>query len=111
MSADACHFSAALTGFRLGPEHSVAPAEQSSFAELQAAQSACLGLGDSCGGVTLSKHDAYELRIGSVPTPSPTGGAAWVKLCSSGSCELEESAWYWGAHLRTVPHLDDVQDC
>mgnify|MGYP002046683136 CR=1 FL=1 len=43
--------------------------------------------------------------------PGVAGGAAWVKYCGDGRCALEEGAWYWGAHLRTVPHLEDAKSC
>ena len=102
-----CRFSAEISGFRVGTDR----ASATTFSTLDAAQHACLELGAECGGVTSSKHDTFEARKGSEPTPSPTGAGAWMKLCDGGTCELEDGVWYWGAHLRTVPHLADASSC
>jgi hypothetical protein len=116
MADEGCRYSAALTGFSLALDaskhvHASSLWPHRSFSVLAEAQAACL-TAPSCGGVTQRSGDAaFEASSGSVPTPSPTGGSSWVKLCGSSTCEVEQGAWYWGVHLRTVPGLESAEGC
>ena len=115
-----CRYSEPLHGYTLATpsstQTSFAPSEATRlhpFATLADAKIACLQM-PPCGGVSRrDESGAYEVHaVGrNVPMPSPTGGTAWVKLCESATCEVEDGVWYWGAHIRTVPHLDKVAAC
>ena len=98
----ACRFTAELRGYRLGSA-AVGTAPASPFSSYDAAAQACLELGLQCGGVVQARSQSYELSASAVLAPSPTGGAAWVKLCTDARCVTEDGVWYWGAHLVSLP--------
>ena len=116
-----CRFSAELTGYSLTSDalssnHAVNSRLSSAiwphkpFAALTDAEESCRAL-PTCGGITSTDGAHFEASFGGFPTPSPTGGSAWVKLCDSGHCELETGAWYWGTHIRTAPDVSTSDAC
>ena len=110
-----CRFTVQLTGFALeGGNGAPAPPSlpAAKLPTLDDAQSACVASGAECGGIARSRDGkSYLLSAGGTPVPSPTGGSVWLKLCDSATCQVEEGAWYWGAHLRTVPLIQSVHGC
>ena len=111
-----CRFTNELSGYTL--EAGVASATRvptGRVATLDEAQQSCINLGPACHGVTSKGADharSYLLSAGTTPVPSPTGGAAWLKLCGSATCtELEVGVWYWGTHLRSVEGLRTADGC
>ena len=114
MASPPCRFSAELRGFTLDHSHEryhVNTIFHSNLPSLLEAKQTCLATAECAGVLQKNEGAAYQPTYGHEPKPSPTGGAAWVKLCESARCEIEHSTWYWGVHIRTVPHLESVDTC